>query len=1041
MAGGIATALGAGAAGGGVLAGIARVDIRPDLSGFGAKLGRELRGVMRSAGALASGEFDKSLRGLGQSATSLGGLLTKGLTVPIAGAGAVAFKFGSDFESVLLRMVNLAGVGANEIDGIRDALLNLSRETGRGPQELAEALYEIRSSGLAGQQALDALETSAKAAALGLGDTQVVADALTSAVNAYGASGLTAAQAGDILAASVREGKGSADELAAAIGRVIPISAQMGVGFDDVGAALSTMTLSGLDADEAVTALRGIFGTLLNPASEANDVLASMGLNAQALRDQLRGQGLLSVLRTLAESMGGNEEAIGGLIGNVRALTGFLNLTGQDAEKVNGIFQRLDETVGTIDEGFERLQDDPKFKAQQALADVQAALVELGESVAPVAEEVLGGLSSISRGISDLPDGARTGVVAVGGLLAALGPLTFIGGKIASSVGLATRAVKGGATAFSSFRLGLKGIETGFGGATSNKVGAFTRSLGPAGLAGAIGGVGVVLGVGALALEEWQRKKEKAKQRTIEFTEALRADSGVIGENTTALIRNHLTQAGLTDDLAKLNGHLSSGRNAFDVLTDAANGNVDSQKELTEAYKAAFAAGELSWKDPRLLLYFEDLFGSADKARGALNDLAGATRTSADVDRALAAARQKVLDLGASGTASTEDLARAQADVTALEAERARIDGLLAGKIDSVTSANKRQVTTIEQAIDRNRFLMNLDAQRTGAVADVADAERELEDARADAATGGEAAAQAARREEDALRDVARATESAAEAQDKLLDARKELHDFETGTEARIRDLERQQIVDRVVTTDDDARQKEIDLLKFDQNTAEERERLQEGIAEAEDGVRDAAQRVADAQRTVADAARERQQVQVDAAKRVEDAERNLNSAIDGVVQNIRELGTEGAGLLTPWIETLKEIERLLAPGSPARANLAALIGDLSKLVPPPPPNWRDAITAGGQSTGELFGGFAMGGNVRDGWFVTGERGPELGYKSGPNVEIFSNRQSQRMAAGTSSGRRVELKQTNHFHGLTPDQALDVANRKAAMRLSMAGVN
>jgi hypothetical protein len=42
----------------------------------------------------------------------------------------------------------------------------------------------------------------------------------------------------------------------------------------------------------------------------------------------------------------------------------------------------------------------------------------------------------------------------------------------------------------------------------------------------------------------------------------------------------------------------------------------------------------------------------------------------------------------------------------------------------------------------------------------------------------------------------------------------------------------------------------------------------------------------------------------------------------------------------------------------------------------------------------------AAGGSVRDGWFSVGERGPELGYKSGDQVRIFSNSDSQRMGGG-----------------------------------------
>ena len=48
--------------------------------------------------------------------------------------------------------------------------------------------------------------------------------------------------------------------------------------------------------------------------------------------------------------------------------------------------------------------------------------------------------------------------------------------------------------------------------------------------------------------------------------------------------------------------------------------------------------------------------------------------------------------------------------------------------------------------------------------------------------------------------------------------------------------------------------------------------------------------------------------------------------------------------------------------------------------------------------------GYAMGGQMKDGWFTVGERGPELGYKSGASTKIFSNSQSSSMLASANVG-------------------------------------
>ena len=90
---------------------------------------------------------------------------------------------------------------------MKDSVLDLAGETARAPGELADAMFFIQSAGLRGAAAMETLEASAKAAAVGLGDTSTIADLATSALNAYGAENLSATAATDVLAAAVREGE------------------------------------------------------------------------------------------------------------------------------------------------------------------------------------------------------------------------------------------------------------------------------------------------------------------------------------------------------------------------------------------------------------------------------------------------------------------------------------------------------------------------------------------------------------------------------------------------------------------------------------------------------------------------------------------------------------------------------------------------------------------------------------------------------------------------------------------------------------------
>ena len=148
-------------------------------------------------------------------------------------------------------IVGLVGIAKDKVNAWTQSILDMAPALGKSPQELADAMFFITSAGLRGKTAMETLRQSARASVGGLGETKDVADAVTSAINAYGEKNLSAAKATDILTASVREGKMQANEIAQAIGKIIPVASQMGITFDQVGAAMASLTRIGYRADTA----------------------------------------------------------------------------------------------------------------------------------------------------------------------------------------------------------------------------------------------------------------------------------------------------------------------------------------------------------------------------------------------------------------------------------------------------------------------------------------------------------------------------------------------------------------------------------------------------------------------------------------------------------------------------------------------------------------------------------------------------------------------------------------------------------------------
>ncbi len=96
---------------------------------------------------------------------------------------------------------------------------------------------------------------------------------------------------------------------------------------------------------------------------------------------------MLSVLQLLMEKFDGNIEATADVFGNVRALTGVLDLMGASAEDNALVFEQMADKTGVLDEALGITADTAAFKFDVAMATARDSLLEIGlailENVSP----------------------------------------------------------------------------------------------------------------------------------------------------------------------------------------------------------------------------------------------------------------------------------------------------------------------------------------------------------------------------------------------------------------------------------------------------------------------------------------------------------------------------------------------------------------------------------------------------------------------------------------------------------------------------------
>jgi TP901 family phage tail tape measure protein len=338
----------------------------------------------------------------------------------IVGVGVVAVDMAAKFQSATTQLVTGAGESVANIALIRKGLLDLAPAVGVGPIALAKALFYVESAGYHGAASLEVLRVAAEGAKVGNADMTVVADALTTALNAYHLPASDAVKVMNDLTAAVSLGKLHMEDLASAMGAIVPIAAALGVPLDQITGAISTMTVQGTNAAKASQSLRFLLSAMAGPTAAAakemaglgigmaqipgitksvSDELGKLGLHTSEVSYALTHEGLVAALKLITDAIGKQfpvgsaayEAALKGAVGGTRGLTAALELTGKNMPTLIGNISTIDGKVkgagGSIS-GWALIQKDFNQKMDSANAGMQTFLIKIGTLFLPYLSQI-----------------------------------------------------------------------------------------------------------------------------------------------------------------------------------------------------------------------------------------------------------------------------------------------------------------------------------------------------------------------------------------------------------------------------------------------------------------------------------------------------------------------------------------------------------------------------------------------------------------------------------------------------------------------------
>lgn len=388
---------------------------------------KRLEEQARSASSILGSQMQavgQNIKDVGDKISSVGDSLTKNLTVPLVGVGAATIKAFSDVDNGLDIIVAKTGATGEELDAMRESMETLATEIPTDFETAGAAVGEVNTRfGLTGQALEDLSGKFIKFAQLNDTDVSSAIDSVQAAMAAFSVATEDAGAFLDTLNVAAQKTGTNVDGIASAMTTNAAALKEMGLNASDAAFFIAELNKNGIDASAVMTGLKRAFANATADGKTLDDALADL-------------QDTMTSSETDTEAYAAAMELFGNRAGPALATAlkdGRLSL--------DALGTSLDDNLGNIETTFENTLDPPD-EFRKTMNRVKLTVASLGttllNALLPVIEKVRETVENLQEKWEELDEGQKNTIIKVAGIVAALGPLLSIVGRVTSGVGSLT---------------------------------------------------------------------------------------------------------------------------------------------------------------------------------------------------------------------------------------------------------------------------------------------------------------------------------------------------------------------------------------------------------------------------------------------------------------------------------------------------------------------------------------------------------------------------------------------------------------------------
>lgn len=400
------------------------------------------------------------------------------VTGAIAAVGTAAVKTTADFDSSMSQVAAISGAAGDDFDDLRNKAREMGATTKFSASEAADAMNYMAMAGWKTEDMIGGIDGILNLAAASGEELATTSDIVTDALTAFGLSAQDAGHFADVLAATSSNANTNVSMMGETFKYCAPAAGALGYSIEDVSLAIGLMGNSGIKASQAGTSLNNLFTRMAKPTKESAAAMERLGVSLadddgrmysfREIMDQLRssfGQinmpidefnnqvaeldayladgtitqkkydDALEELTMQAYGAEGAEKArAAAMLAGKTGMSGLLaivNASSEDYEKLAG---SIEGAEGAAQEMADIMQDNLNGEMTKLKSAIEELMISFGDMLMPTIREIVGYIQDTVNWLNSLDEETRAIIIVIALVLAAIGPVLIIIGKITTGI-------------------------------------------------------------------------------------------------------------------------------------------------------------------------------------------------------------------------------------------------------------------------------------------------------------------------------------------------------------------------------------------------------------------------------------------------------------------------------------------------------------------------------------------------------------------------------------------------------------------------------